>query len=463
MGAYQSGCAPRRAAPRFVSCGLVLCALSVCGARPALGFIISGEKWGAPAFGTGATVTWSLMPTGASSGDAGFITAFEDFMPGGFKTEVEEAFAAWSEVANITFVEVPDTGPSGADIRVGGHFLDGRFGTLAHAFFPNPGSTAAGDVHFDTADPWQVLDGASGFDLTQDIFQVMTHEIGHSIGLAHSVGVPSLMNSRNTGHRGLLPDDIAGAQFIYGAAAGFVAPPTANTTLTLTSASELTVSFSAFDETVVLTDTGALAGSLDVFIGHDGTGPTQLGLRDGNMTVGDMDFELTDPLLTVDGVFENVETMAISATDMLVGPDGSFDTGDTVLGFVDGLFEFTVVSPPLGVNATGDFTFFSESLSLPVLPDVAFGDLLTTPTGTPGVFDVLLDMPIDLSTVVDVAFLAPGLPEGLVEMTIDITGTIEATGTLTVVPEPTTAALAAFGFVCLAVAAIRRRAQRSGR
>lgn len=189
-------------------------------------FVLGGTvpgKWGPAAMGTGATVTWSLMATGTSRGveGAGTFTALADFMPAGFHAAITSAFAAWSAIADITFIEIADAGEAfnvvgaSGDIRVGGHFFDGAGGVLAHGYYPPAnGASAAGDIHFDTGDVWKLGLGGGGFN----IFQVMAHEIGHAIGLDHTGVAASLMNPFYTeAFLGPQADDIAGAQFIYGA------------------------------------------------------------------------------------------------------------------------------------------------------------------------------------------------------------------------------------------------------
>lgn len=206
---------------------MVLLLLALLVVAPAAQAFVLGPtnpgKWGSPVMGTGATVTWSLMPTGTSCAQefAGCtVSALSSFMPVGFLAQIQSAFNAWSAVANITFVQVADnglpfnTGGAFGDIRVGGHAFDGAGGTLAHGYFPpNNGNTAAGDIHFDTADLWKTTFGGAGFN----IFQVMAHEIGHAIGLSHTAVANSLMNPFYTeAFSGLQADDIAGAKFIYG-------------------------------------------------------------------------------------------------------------------------------------------------------------------------------------------------------------------------------------------------------
>src|SRR5215471_10476504 len=61
-------------------------------------FVLGGTnpgKWGSPVFGTGATVSWSLMPGGASCAAefAGCtISALSSFMPAGFHAAIQAAF-----------------------------------------------------------------------------------------------------------------------------------------------------------------------------------------------------------------------------------------------------------------------------------------------------------------------------------------------------------------------------------
>ena len=187
---------------------------------------VTVQKWGNPTFGTPAVVTYSFMANGVSdtsNRDGGWTnTSITSFMPSGAVAEIKRAFAAWSQVANISFVEVADAGEAfdatpGSDIRIGGHAFDGRGRTLAHGYFPQlSGTGSAGDIHFDLAERWTV-NSLNGDPNTIDIFTVAAHEIGHAIGLHHEPTLLALMNPfYSEAINGLQADDIQGVQTLYG-------------------------------------------------------------------------------------------------------------------------------------------------------------------------------------------------------------------------------------------------------
>jgi hypothetical protein len=84
--------------------------------------------------------------------------------------------------------------------------FDGAGNVLAHALFPPLASGfLAGDVHFDEDETW-----------TKDfLMKVALHEIGHSLGLAHSNDPQAVMYPFFTGRSTLSPDDKAAIRTLY--------------------------------------------------------------------------------------------------------------------------------------------------------------------------------------------------------------------------------------------------------
>lgn len=162
----------------------------------------SGLSWG-----DATTITWSIAPdstaipgfTGEPSASSEFVS-FMNRIYGSVAGSVEDqpwfstvasVFERWSDVSGLDFVYEPhDDGaafsdmagrsPGAAhvrgDIRIGGHAIDGSSGTLAYNFFPNNG-----EMVLDTSDNFFFDTSSNSLRLRN----VMSHELGHGIGLSH--------------------------------------------------------------------------------------------------------------------------------------------------------------------------------------------------------------------------------------------------------------------------------------
>jgi hypothetical protein len=213
-------------------------------------FNTTGRKWGnnspypggqnVPGPGTsGGIVTYSYIPAGVQhvgipidDGGTNVNVLTSLGVNSCINSEFVTAFAAWSAISNIRFVQVADSGvPSNTPgatghIRIGAHPMDGPSGTLAHGYFPpstgDNFTSIAGDLHFDTAEAWSCNPG----EFVLDIGIVALHEIGHTIGLNHEPVVLAVMNPfYNQDLVGLQQDDINGSANIYGPRAAIPPAP----------------------------------------------------------------------------------------------------------------------------------------------------------------------------------------------------------------------------------------------
>ncbi|MFC7356292.1 T9SS type A sorting domain-containing protein [Jejudonia soesokkakensis] len=174
------------------------------------------NRWNATATNGGGlgqgdptTLTWSYVPDGTSIGNNGcqvpdqgtfssdFIAFFNGIygpptIPGDLTTApwhliFVDMFNSWSDASGLSFIYEPNDdgvtvalssnpGISGVrgDMRISGHRIDGNSGVLACNYFPQNG-----DMIIDTADNFFSNNPGVG------TINVLTHEIGHGVGILH--------------------------------------------------------------------------------------------------------------------------------------------------------------------------------------------------------------------------------------------------------------------------------------
>ena len=179
--------------------------------------------------GDPTTLTYSFVPDGTNISGQGpsDLINFMDTQIGSGTWEAlyQTALDAWGEVSGLTYVrEMNDDGGSitggssnngilgvRGDVRIAGDFLDGNSGVLAYNFFPN-----AGDMVMDTGDVNFFRSSSNNYIRLRN---VVTHEAGHGIGLAHveSDSNRFLMEPFiDISFSGPQIDDVRGAQRGYG-------------------------------------------------------------------------------------------------------------------------------------------------------------------------------------------------------------------------------------------------------
>jgi hypothetical protein len=191
-----------------------------------------------------APLHWPLNPTGGPvnitvaiaagnlPSDQGVAAPFNEPFPAAFVPLLTAAEEAWESVANIQFLNIPDGIVPEADIRVGVSALN------THLGLPNTmGFIGYTEYHYSNLNQFSqdttvtVEDPAEHplvalpngdfqyANTSATVFQVLLHELGHGLGLAHnSADLTAIMNPVSMASN-RVPDaqDVAALQSLYGA------------------------------------------------------------------------------------------------------------------------------------------------------------------------------------------------------------------------------------------------------
>jgi hypothetical protein len=234
-------------------------ALSGADTDEAQGFRTQGNGWsstasGGSSLGNPARVTWGVVPNGTNLptglGEPSSPSSLVSFLdgvhhggtsPGGgdlmqrtWWQLINSAFERWESLSGVTFEYEPaddaatlgsSSGVLGtrADIRIGGHPIDGQTSPtfLAYSYFPNNS-----DIVIDTDEINRWSNASGNYLLFRNM---LAHEIGHGLGLAHveSADVDPNMDGHQFGtflmepklsdrYDGPQLDDVLGIHRLYG-------------------------------------------------------------------------------------------------------------------------------------------------------------------------------------------------------------------------------------------------------
>jgi hypothetical protein len=175
-------------------------------------YSVTGYQWGS------TTVTASFMPDGSTTNTGAttnlFSTLNASHATETWQREFARALQTWANATKLNFYFVSDSGAasgtvngSQGDIRL---TMSPRSDSYAgYTYYPS-GSSLGGDMFLSSNYGWNI-----GQHI--DLYSVVLHELGHSLGLGHSdVGGAVMAPTIGTVYSGLSSDDIAGIQSIYG-------------------------------------------------------------------------------------------------------------------------------------------------------------------------------------------------------------------------------------------------------
>lgn len=148
--------------------------------------LLGTAKWGSEDVGSAVEISYSY-PSGSAyweyfeETDAGWYGLSSSQRP-----PFETALSRWSDVANITFTQVPD-GAQYGDIRIAYSYNVGD-DSAAYAYLPGGGVLNGDGTIEPAAQNGDIWLNPALTDLSEgtDGFFTLMHEIGHSLGLKHS-------------------------------------------------------------------------------------------------------------------------------------------------------------------------------------------------------------------------------------------------------------------------------------
>jgi hypothetical protein len=264
-----------------------------------------------------------------------FFSHMTDQLPvAATEAEIVRAMGNWADVAQITWrpgVSADANQTVNLLFASGEHGdgfpFDGPGGILAHTFAPPPISPEplAGDSHFDESETWRI-----GSDF--DVFSIALHELGHSLGLAHSDDPSAVMYPYYRIWTGLQADDKAAILLLY-AAKGALPPPTP-LTLTVNAPPSLTTATS-----ISLSGT-VTGGSGEIYVNwSSSTGAYGAAVVSGaNWTAANIGLAVGSNTITVtasDTIGSVSHTVTVTRQSVVVSP-----------------LALTVIAPPLSTTAT---------------------------------------------------------------------------------------------------------------
>ena len=200
---------------------LIVLAIAVAVSRRANGYVLEGNSWPA---GTVVTFRMGLGSAGRTLIDGN--TSWD--------TAAAPALAAWDNVMarlqyNSNVATPPVSSGDGVNAIVFSNTVFGQqfgSGTLAVTYWRSSGSNIIeADILFNRNQQFDSYRGPLRFGSNRwaigDIRRVLTHELGHALGLdhpdQHGQNRDAIMNSLTGDRETLSTDDISGAQSMYGA------------------------------------------------------------------------------------------------------------------------------------------------------------------------------------------------------------------------------------------------------